>query len=221
MVPARGASIGGLVGTRRREGIGHAVVILLVGATVLAAELNALSLDHGTHLLVALVLVAGVALLIGPGPAASGLVVGGAASVGVSPALLDGTAAHVVSIQTAVYVAVGAAIVVLARLARRTQRPGGPARRRLVAAPADGHGQPVLLEPLTERELEVLRLAASGIAVEAIGARLFLSPNTVKTHLTHAYAKLGVRGRSDAIRAALHFGCLTPADICPHRYPPA
>ena len=77
-----------------------------------------------------------------------------------------------------------------------------------------------MVEALTDRELEILRLAASGIAVEEISARLFVSPNTVKTHLTHVYAKLGVRGRPDAIRAALHYGCLTPADICPHRYPP-
>ena len=86
----------------------------------------------------------------------------------------------------------------------------------MVSAP-DGL-PPALVEPLTDRELEVLRLAATGIAVKAIGAQLYLSPNTVKTHLTHAYAKLGVRGRSDAIRAGLHHGLLAPADICPHRY---
>ena len=62
----------------------------------------------------------------------------------------------------------------------------------------------------------MLRLAATGIPVDEIADRLFVSPNTVKTHLTHIYGKLGVRGRSEAIRAALHCGCLSPEDICPH-----
>ncbi len=75
-----------------------------------------------------------------------------------------------------------------------------------------------LAETLTSRELEILRVAATGMAVEEVARRLCLSPNTVKTHLTHIYAKLGVRGRSDAVRAALHAGCLTPADICPHHF---
>ena len=77
-------------------------------------------------------------------------------------------------------------------------------------------GAGILLEPLTARELEVLHLAATGISVDEIARRLYVSPNTVKTHLTHIYGKLGVRGRSEAIRAALHCGCLSPEDICPH-----
>jgi DNA-binding CsgD family transcriptional regulator len=180
------------------------------------------SFDHGTHLLVALVLVAMAAVLVGPGPAASGLVVAGGASVAatVSPvgpvpvALLTG-------LQLGVYLVAGAAIIGLAWLGARSR-----ATVALVpsvgAMPsfAPGASPPPIVEPLTDRELEILRLAASGIAVSVIGERLSLSPNTVKTHLTHAYGKLGVRGRSDAIRAALHHGCLTPADICPHRYRP-
>ncbi len=47
--------------------------------------------------------------------------------------------------------------------------------------------------------------------------RLFVSPNTVKTHLTHIYGKLGVRGRSEAIRAAPALRLPdAPNDICPH-----
>jgi hypothetical protein len=38
----------------------------------------------------------------------------------------------------------------------------------------------------------------------------------VKTHLTHIYGKLGARGRTDAVRAAIHCGCLRAEDICPH-----
>ena len=158
-------------------------------------------------------------MIIGPGPAASGLVVAGGASVAVSASTIDRLPVLLlICIQLAVYLVAGAAIIALAWLAAR--RTGF----RAVAADADdvradyGESPQRLIEPLTDREIEVLRLAASGIAVSEIGARLFLSPNTVKTHLTHAYGKLGVRGRSDAIRAALHFGCLTPGDICPHRY---
>lgn len=221
MGPAGAVSIGGLVRRRPRGGLGHAVVVPFVGVIVLLAEASTLSLDHGTHLLVALVLAAGVAVLAGPALAISALAVGGVAAIAMSaPVLGDASGLHLTSIQVAIYLAAGAAIVALSFLASRARgtRPGSPGLSTSVPVHAQVHER--LVEPLTERELEVLRLAASGISVDAIGARLYLSPNTVKTHLTHAYAKLGVRGRSDAIRAALHFGCLTPADICPHRYPP-
>jgi len=50
---------------------------------------------------------------------------------------------------------------------------------------------------LTPRELEVARLAAGGLSCREIAARLFLSVNTVKTHLEHVYDKLGARNRLD------------------------
>ena len=56
---------------------------------------------------------------------------------------------------------------------------------------------------LTERELDVLRLLAAGLANREIGERLFLSPETVKTHLGNIYRKLGVEGRTQAVIAAL------------------
>jgi DNA-binding NarL/FixJ family response regulator len=56
---------------------------------------------------------------------------------------------------------------------------------------------------LTERELDVLRLLASGLANREIGERLFLSPETVKTHLGNIYRKLGVEGRTQAAIVAL------------------
>ena len=202
------ASIDRLARSRPRGPVGYAVAALTVGAAIVLVELYLVSLDHGTHLLMGLVLVAGTAALVGPGPAMSGLVVGGVASV---VTIADVLQSPLTWIELAVYLVVGAAILAFAWVARRSTGPAA-----LLPVPAKR--LPNLIEPLTPRELEVLRLAATGIAVETVCARLYLSPNTVKTHLTHIYAKLGVRGRSDAVRAALHYGCLTPADICPHRY---
>jgi DNA-binding CsgD family transcriptional regulator len=70
-----------------------------------------------------------------------------------------------------------------------------------------------LVEPLTEREVEVLALAASGLNTHQIAERLVLSRNTVKTHLTHAYAKLGAHNRAEAIAAGLHAGTLGRREV--------
>jgi DNA-binding CsgD family transcriptional regulator len=57
-------------------------------------------------------------------------------------------------------------------------------------------------ESLTPTELEVARLAAEGLTNPAIGERLFISRGTVKTHLEHVYAKLGVHNRTELAAAA-------------------
>jgi DNA-binding CsgD family transcriptional regulator len=57
-------------------------------------------------------------------------------------------------------------------------------------------------EPLTAREIEILALVASGLSNEGIAERLVVSPNTVKTHLSHVYAKLDVRSRTGAVARA-------------------
>ena len=54
------------------------------------------------------------------------------------------------------------------------------------------------------------------MSVREIADLLVVSPNTVKTHLSHAYGKLDARNRSQAVRAALHCGCIASSDICPH-----
>jgi DNA-binding CsgD family transcriptional regulator len=51
-------------------------------------------------------------------------------------------------------------------------------------------------ESLTPTEAEVVRLAVDGLSNPEIGARLFMSRSTVKTHLSHIYAKLGVANRT-------------------------
>jgi LuxR family transcriptional regulator, maltose regulon positive regulatory protein len=63
---------------------------------------------------------------------------------------------------------------------------------------------------LTEGELRVLRYLSSNFTAPEIGAELYLSVNTVKTHMRHIYEKLGVRRRSDAIERAHALG-LVPA----------
>jgi len=65
-------------------------------------------------------------------------------------------------------------------------------------------------EPLSQRELEVLELVAAGTTNREAAARLFISEATVKTHLLHIYAKLGVSDRAAAVAEAFHRGLLTP-----------
>ncbi|HLF25526.1 MAG TPA: LuxR C-terminal-related transcriptional regulator [Anaerolineae bacterium] len=59
-----------------------------------------------------------------------------------------------------------------------------------------------LLEPLTDRELDVLRLMAEGLKYEEIAARLFISLNTVRSHVKAIYDKLNVKNRVKAIDVA-------------------
>lgn len=62
--------------------------------------------------------------------------------------------------------------------------------------------------PLTQREHEVLAAARSGATVPELASRLFLSPGTVRNHLSAAIQKLGVRTRAEAVRAADEKGWL-------------
>jgi len=66
--------------------------------------------------------------------------------------------------------------------------------------------------PLSQRELEVLELIAAGSTNREAAKRLFISETTVKTHLLHVYAKLGVNDRAAAVAAAFSRGYLTPRD---------
>ena len=64
--------------------------------------------------------------------------------------------------------------------------------------------------PLSQRELEVLELVASGATNREAAARLFITEATVKTHLLNIYAKLGVGDRAAAVAEAFNRGLLTP-----------
>jgi DNA-binding NarL/FixJ family response regulator len=100
---------------------------------------------------------------------------------------------------------------------------------RAVRAAADGHAvlapsvatrlisrvrapQPELL---SQREFEVLELVAAGTTSREAAARLFISEATVKTHLLHIYAKLGVNDRAAAVAEAFNRGLLTPGKAPP------
>ncbi len=63
-------------------------------------------------------------------------------------------------------------------------------------------------EALTERELEVLRLAAHGLTNKQIGAQLDISDRTVQNHLANIYAKLEVASRTEAVTVALQQGLI-------------
>lgn len=62
---------------------------------------------------------------------------------------------------------------------------------------------------LTIRELEVVQLVAEGLSNDAIAARLVVTSATVKSHLAHAYAKLGVQSRTEAVALARQRGLVT------------
>ena len=66
------------------------------------------------------------------------------------------------------------------------------------------------LAVLTEREREVLALVGRGMRNDEIGAALFLSPATARTHVSHAMVKLGARDRAQLVVIAYQTGLVTP-----------
>ena len=102
-------------------------------------------------------------------------------------------------------------------LRRRVER--GTAHRALAAqllstlgqGSAAGHAPPTaLLEPLSERELAVLRFLPTMMSNAEIASEMFVSVNTVKTHLKHVYRKLDVADRRDCVRRARELRLLSP-----------
>ena len=77
-------------------------------------------------------------------------------------------------------------------------------------AAAGGNDVAPLLEPLSERELAVLRFLPTMMSNAEIASELFVSVNTVKTHLKHVYRKLDVADRRDAVRRARRLRLLNP-----------
>ncbi|HQJ12492.1 MAG TPA: response regulator transcription factor, partial [Anaerolineae bacterium] len=78
---------------------------------------------------------------------------------------------------------------------------------RMPSAPEDE--APLFIEPLTERELMVLRLAAQGKTNREIGQALAISHRTVQGHLADIYDKLHVHSRTEAVTEALKLGWMT------------
>jgi LuxR family maltose regulon positive regulatory protein len=82
------------------------------------------------------------------------------------------------------------------------QADAAPAPRRAAAAP------PGLAEPLTDRELDVLRLIAAGKSNQRIAHDLVVALDTVKTHVTHILGKLGAANRTEAAARARQLGLI-------------
>jgi DNA-binding NarL/FixJ family response regulator len=85
------------------------------------------------------------------------------------------------------------------------------ALRRVVARALPAAARRSGLPMLTEREGEVLRLIAAGLSNAEIAARLYVTVETVKTHVARILAKLGVRDRVQAVIRAYESGFVTPA----------
>jgi LuxR family maltose regulon positive regulatory protein len=67
---------------------------------------------------------------------------------------------------------------------------------------------PGLIEPLTGRELEVLRLIAAGKSNQRIARELVVALDTVKKHVTHVLGKLGADNRTEAVARARDLGLI-------------
>jgi ATP/maltotriose-dependent transcriptional regulator MalT len=81
----------------------------------------------------------------------------------------------------------------------KVSAPAQAGRHRIAAL---NHTTPKLIEPLSERELQVLRLLQSAMTSEEISRELFISVNTTRTHIRNIYSKLAVHGRITAIQKA-------------------
>lgn len=86
--------------------------------------------------------------------------------------------------------------------------------RRLVAEFANRAKEPrktAELDVLTQREREVMMLVASGLSNHEIAQKLFMSPATVRTHVSRAMTKLGIRDRAQLVVMAYETGLVRPS----------
>jgi ATP/maltotriose-dependent transcriptional regulator MalT len=117
--------------------------------------------------------------------------------------------------RVASFVREGAAMEKLLRFAQGKTAEQAFVRRVLAAFESRNKAKPgpaptaeTLIEPLSERELEVLQQLNSYLSTPEIASLLVVSANTVRTHIKNIYAKLDVHGRSGAVRRARELGLL-------------
>jgi len=77
--------------------------------------------------------------------------------------------------------------------------------------PAPSGGAQPPLEPLSDSEIRVLRYLPTNLSAREIANELYVSANTVKTHMHHLYRKLGTHGRGEAVERARTLGLLAPS----------
>jgi LuxR family maltose regulon positive regulatory protein len=110
-----------------------------------------------------------------------------------------------------VFVDEGQPMASLRRAAAKQGTSRDYVRRLLAGASGIEHSGPTeqrLIEPLSERELDVLRLLGSELDGPAIARELMVSLNTMRTHTKNIYTKLAVTSRRAAVRRAAEFGLL-------------
>jgi len=82
---------------------------------------------------------------------------------------------------------------------------------RKLAPPPAGLQPP--LEPLSDSEIRVLRYLPTNLSGPEIARELYVSHNTVKTHISHLYAKLGTHTRAEVVARARALGLLAPSPL--------
>jgi DNA-binding NarL/FixJ family response regulator len=80
-----------------------------------------------------------------------------------------------------------------------------------VARPEPAVGPLSMLEPLTDREREVVALAGTGLSNGEIATKLFISPATARTHVSRAMGKIGARDRAQMVVFAYESGLVVPS----------
>jgi DNA-binding NarL/FixJ family response regulator len=83
-----------------------------------------------------------------------------------------------------------------------------PAVANVLMAHVSGKPNPLSTDRLSDREIDVLSLAAKGFTNKAIGIQLGISDRTVQGHLAHIFDKLGVASRTEAVMQALSLGLI-------------
>ncbi|TFV89552.1 LuxR C-terminal-related transcriptional regulator [Blastococcus sp. CT_GayMR16] len=110
-----------------------------------------------------------------------------------------------------IFVDEGAPMASLLRVVAKEGDPGSYVRRLLAAFDGTKVRKPVspeVIDPLSPREIDVLRLLGTDLDGPDIARRLFVSLNTVRTHTKNIYAKLGVNNRRSAVRRAEDLGLM-------------